>query len=110
MVTLPNGNSIDLDMLEVAMDDSDPTHRYFLNLVTGEVVFFSDDLGSSDEDERVESHKVVPTHFQLSLTKSYRPSCEESQAVTKSPTKMRGFSDSSARLARPQTHPSTKSS
>jgi Uncharacterised protein family (UPF0158) len=53
MITLPNWNSIDLDMLEVAMDDSDPTHRYFLHLVTGEVIFISDDLGSSDEDERL---------------------------------------------------------
>ena len=53
MITLPNGNSIDLDMLEVAMEDADLTHRYFLNLVTGEVVFLSDDLGPSDEDERL---------------------------------------------------------
>jgi hypothetical protein len=53
VITLPNGNSIDLDMLEIAQDDSDPTHRYFLNLVTGEVVFLSDDLGPSDEDERL---------------------------------------------------------
>jgi hypothetical protein len=53
VITLPNGNSIDLDMLEIALDDSDPTHRYFLNLVTGEVVFLSDDLGPSDEDERL---------------------------------------------------------
>jgi len=47
MITLPNGNSIDLDMLEIALDDSDPTHRYFLNLVTGQVVCVSDDLGPS---------------------------------------------------------------
>ena len=53
MITLPNGNSIDLDMLEIALEDSDSTHRYFLNLVTGEVVFISDDLGPSDEDERL---------------------------------------------------------
>jgi Uncharacterised protein family (UPF0158) len=53
VITLPNGNSIDLDMLEIAMDDSDPTHRYFLNLVTGKVIFFSDYLGPSDEDERL---------------------------------------------------------
>jgi hypothetical protein len=53
VITLPNGNSIDLDMLEVAMDDSDPTHRYFLNLVTGEVVFLSEYLGPSDEDEHL---------------------------------------------------------
>jgi uncharacterized protein UPF0158 len=53
MITLPNGNSIDLDILEIAMDDSDPAYRYFLNLVTGEVVFLSDDLGPSDEHERL---------------------------------------------------------
>lgn len=53
MLTLPNGKSIDLDMLETAMEDSDLAHRYFLNLVTGEVVFFSDYLGTSDEDERL---------------------------------------------------------
>src|SRR5437762_11713705 len=53
MMTLPNGNSIDLDMLETAMEDSDQANRYFLNLVTGEVVFFSDYLGLSDEDERL---------------------------------------------------------
>src|SRR5437764_13546030 len=53
MITLPNGKSIDLDMLETAMEDSDLAHRYFLNLVSGEVVFFFDDLGLSDEDERL---------------------------------------------------------
>jgi len=53
MFTLPSGKSIELDMLEMAMEDSDLTHRYFLNLVTGRVVFFSNDLGLSDEDERL---------------------------------------------------------
>src|SRR5205823_14368705 len=53
MITLPNGKSVDLDMLETAMEDSDLAHRYFLNLVSGEVVFFSDHLGLSDEDERL---------------------------------------------------------
>jgi len=51
MMTLPNGIPIDLDMLETAMEDADLAHRYFLNLVTGEVIFFSDYLGLSDEDE-----------------------------------------------------------
>ena len=51
MTTLPNGNPIDLDMLETAMEDSDLANSYFLNLVSGEVVFFSDNLGLSDEDE-----------------------------------------------------------
>src|SRR6266568_3699012 len=42
MATLPNGKPIDMDMLETAMEDSDLTNRYFLNLVTGEVIFFSE--------------------------------------------------------------------
>jgi hypothetical protein len=42
-----------MDMLEIAMEDSDLAHSYFLNLVSGEVVFFSDYLGLSDEDERL---------------------------------------------------------
>ena len=53
MITLPNGKSVDRDMLEMAMEDSDLANMHFLNLVTGEVVFFSDDLGLSEEDERV---------------------------------------------------------
>src|SRR5437899_6677385 len=53
MITLPNGKPIDLDMLESEMEDSDLAHRYFLNLVAGEVVFFSDYLGLSEEDERL---------------------------------------------------------
>jgi hypothetical protein len=53
MITLPNGKSVDLDMLETAMEDSDLANSYFLNLVSGEVVFFSDYLGLSDEDERL---------------------------------------------------------
>jgi Uncharacterised protein family (UPF0158) len=51
MNTLPNGKPIDLYTLEAAMEDSDLANRYFLNLVSGEVVFFSDHLGLSDEDE-----------------------------------------------------------
>jgi hypothetical protein len=53
MIRLPNGKSIDLDMLEAAMEDSDLANSYFLNLVTGEVIFFSDYLGLSEEDERL---------------------------------------------------------
>jgi len=53
MNRLPNGKSIDLDLLETAMEDSDLAHSYFLNLVTGEVVFFSDYLGLSAEEERL---------------------------------------------------------
>jgi hypothetical protein len=53
MMILPNGKPIDLDMLETVMEDSDLASRYFLNLVTGEVVFFSDYLGLSEKDERL---------------------------------------------------------
>jgi Uncharacterised protein family (UPF0158) len=72
MITLPNGKTIDLDMLETALEDADLAHRYFLNLVTGEVVFFSDYLGPSDEDERLSEEidgsddyvaiERIPTH------------------------------------------------
>src|SRR5262245_56899177 len=51
MTTLPNGRLIDMDMLEAAMEDANLANRYFLNLVTGEVVFFSDYLGLSEADE-----------------------------------------------------------
>ena len=53
MATLPNGKPINMDMLETAMEDSDLANTYFLNLVTGEVVFFSNYLGLSDEDEHL---------------------------------------------------------
>ena len=53
MATLPNGKPIDMDMLEAAMEDSDLTNRYFLNLVTGKVVFFSEYVGLSNEDEQL---------------------------------------------------------
>jgi hypothetical protein len=54
MATLPNGKPIDMDMLETAMEDSDLTNRYFLNLVTGEVLFLSDDFALSGEGEELE--------------------------------------------------------
>jgi len=53
LATLPNGKPIDMHMLETAMEDSDLANRYFLNLVTGEVIFFSDYVGLSDEDEQL---------------------------------------------------------
>ena len=53
MIRLPNGKSVDLDMLETAMEDSDLSNRYYLNMVSGKVVFFSDFLGLSEEDERL---------------------------------------------------------
>ena len=35
------------------MEDADLANSYFLNLVTGEVVFFSEYVGLSDEDEHL---------------------------------------------------------
>jgi hypothetical protein len=52
MLTLPNGKPIDEDMLELAMEDSDMTHSYFLNTKTGEVVFFSE-YDDPDEQEKL---------------------------------------------------------
>jgi uncharacterized protein UPF0158 len=37
----------------MAMEDSDLANMHFLNLVTGEVVFFSEYVGLSEEDERL---------------------------------------------------------
>jgi hypothetical protein len=42
-----------MDMLGTAMEDADLTNLYFLNLVTGEVLFFSEYAGFSDEDEQL---------------------------------------------------------
>ena len=53
MATLPNGKPIDMDMLETAMEDSDLANKYFLNLVTGKVLFFSEYVGFSNEDEQL---------------------------------------------------------
>src|SRR5229473_647497 len=83
MITLPNGKPIDLDMLETAMEDSDLANRYFLNLVTGEVVFFSDYLGLSDEDERLSEEidgsndyiaiERIPSHVAYQWMKKLSP-------------------------------------
>ena len=45
------------------MGDADLANKYFLNLVTGEVVFFSDYLGLSDEDERLSEEIDGSTNY-----------------------------------------------
>ena len=52
MLTLPNGKQVDEDMLEVAMEDSNLTNLYFLNMQTGEVAFFTEYDDVSEERER----------------------------------------------------------
>ena len=70
MITLPNGKSVDRDMLEMAMEDSDLANLHFLNLVTGEVVFFSEYLGLSEEDERLLEEIDGSNDFMLPLSAS----------------------------------------
>ncbi len=52
MLHLPNGKPIDEMMLEVAMEDADLVHTYFLDTQTGEVVFLSE-YDVSDESEKL---------------------------------------------------------
>jgi hypothetical protein len=52
MFKLPNGTQIDEDMVELAMEDSDIGHSYYLNTQTGEVIFLSEYDDSSDEREK----------------------------------------------------------
>jgi hypothetical protein len=51
--TLPNGKSIDMEQLGLAMEDSDLGNRYSLNLSTGKLAFFSNFLGLTEEDEHL---------------------------------------------------------
>ena len=70
MLKLPNGKEIDKDMVEVAMEDSDLSNSYYLNLQTGEVAFLtygdeneelSEEIEGSDDYvpiERIPSHEA----------------------------------------------------
>ncbi len=49
---LPNGKPIDTDMVEVAMEDGNLENSYYLNTLTGEVVFLSDFTDTADEIEK----------------------------------------------------------
>lgn len=51
MLTLPNGKPIDEFMLEAAIENSDPTTRYFLNTQTGEIVFLSEYADPDEQEE-----------------------------------------------------------
>ncbi len=54
MLRLPNGKPIDETMLEVAMEDADLEHTYFLHTQTGEVVFLSEYDVSDDSEKLME--------------------------------------------------------
>ncbi|MGH2481697.1 MAG: UPF0158 family protein, partial [Ktedonobacteraceae bacterium] len=62
MATLPNGNPIDMDMLEVAMEDANLINTYFLNAFTGEVVFLSE-YDDPDEQERLAAEIDGNSHY-----------------------------------------------
>jgi Uncharacterised protein family (UPF0158) len=65
-LTLPNGKPIDKDMLEVAMEDSDLCHSYYLNVQTGEVAWFSEYDGPSDEKEQL-LDEIDSTHNYIAI-------------------------------------------
>jgi len=79
MATLPNGTPIDMDMLEIAMEDADLGNRYFLNMITGEEVFFSDYLGLSEEDERLSEE--IDGSNEYVWTEPLRPDNDRSQLL-----------------------------
>ncbi|GHO76945.1 hypothetical protein KSD_47160 [Ktedonobacter sp. SOSP1-85] len=54
MTTLPNGKPIDMEMLEVAMEDSNLTNTYYLNTQTGEVLFLSEDDDMEKQEQLAE--------------------------------------------------------
>lgn len=62
MATLPNGKPIDMEMLEVAMEDADLTHTYFLNTLTGEVLFLSE-YQDVDEQEKLMAEIDGSSHY-----------------------------------------------
>ena len=62
MAKLSNGKSIDMEMLEVAMEDADLTHTYFLNTLTGEVLFLSE-YDDVDEQEKLAAEIDGNSHY-----------------------------------------------
>ncbi len=51
--TLPNGKPLDKEMVEMAMEDSDLSHSYFLDTQTGEVIALSDYDDFTEEREHL---------------------------------------------------------
>lgn len=58
MATLPNGKPIDMEMLEMALEDANMANTYFLNILTGEVVFPSE-YDDVDEQEKLVAEKSM---------------------------------------------------
>jgi hypothetical protein len=56
---LPNGNVIDKDMIEEALENASVDMLYFLNLVTGEVAVLTSELIGGDDDEMEELREEI---------------------------------------------------
>jgi Uncharacterised protein family (UPF0158) len=52
MFTLPNGKPVDREMIELAMEDGNLEHSYYLNIHTGEVTFLSAFINTAEEIEQ----------------------------------------------------------
>lgn len=60
MYTLPNGKPIDLDILELAMQDSDLSRSEYLSLLTGEIISLSDlEEGEREAIEWSDQHVLI---------------------------------------------------
>lgn len=51
-ITLPNGVPIDAEMVFMGMNDTDLTNYYFLDIQTGEVIFFNEFDGAESEKQK----------------------------------------------------------
>jgi hypothetical protein len=56
---LPNGNVIDKDMIEEALENASQDMLYFFNLVTGEVAVLTSELIGGDDDEMEELREEI---------------------------------------------------
>lgn len=70
MFQLLNGNRIDEDMVETAMEDTDIANSYYLNTQNGEVVFFSD-YGDPPEKDVLEDIENSDTYIPIERISSH---------------------------------------
>lgn len=69
---LPNGKPIDQDMVEAAMEDSSLENSYYLNTLTGEVVFLSEFTDTAEErDERLEEIELSGDYVPIERISSH---------------------------------------
>src|SRR5260370_33395697 len=72
MFKLPNGKLIDKDMVEVAMEDSNLANSYYLNTLTGEVVFLSDFTDTADAiEKRLEDTEISGDYIPIERISSH---------------------------------------